>query len=152
LVRDLDTRIRIRNKMSRIHNTGYSNLKSCKINIGLLSLACTYRYQISSPVYSRVFQQEGKEVGTVQHVDIVVHRYVIFTFLIYPSSGQLRDRELHYCPEQKYSPDVVARDGLVAAHPDDGLRDEGSIPGQLSDGELFARLPGLLNHRVQGLH
>jgi hypothetical protein len=39
--------------------------------------------------------------------------------------------------EQKYSPDVVARDGLVAAHPDDGLRDEGSIPGQLSDGELI---------------
>jgi hypothetical protein len=80
--------------MSQIHNTGYSNLKSCKINIGLLSLACTD--QISSPLYSRVFQQEGKEVGTVQHVDIVVHRYVIFTFLIYPSSDQLRDREQKY--------------------------------------------------------
>ncbi len=75
--------------MSRIHNTGYSNLKSCKINIGLLSLACTY--QISSPVYSRVFHQEGKEVGTVQHIiDIVVDRHVTYTFLIYPSSGQLR--------------------------------------------------------------
>jgi hypothetical protein len=41
--------------------------KAVQINVGLLSLA--YTYQISLPVDFRVFQQEGKEVGTVQHVD-----------------------------------------------------------------------------------
>ena len=52
---------------------------------------------------------------------------------------------------QSASPDIIARDGVVAAHLDDGLRDPLAVPGQLVDREAFVQPLRLLDHLVQGL-
>ena len=48
-------------------------------------------------------------------------------------------------------PDVVAGDGVVAAHLDDGLCDPGPVPRQLIHRERLVPAPGLIDHLLQRL-